>query len=86
MINWRRYDQLETFDLAVTALDDNCHVAHQAVQESRINWQIVEIDSHVRFYYESLLNLSGFTSIHWGFDAISACNRRSPHALGRTPV
>jgi hypothetical protein len=30
-------DQLETLDLTVTALDDGCHVAHQAVQKA-VSW------------------------------------------------
>ena len=42
-------DELKALDLAVAALDDGCHVAHQMVQERRIDGQIVEIDSHARF-------------------------------------
>ncbi|WGJ13318.1 hypothetical protein QEV83_11420 [Methylocapsa sp. D3K7] len=40
-------DELKAFDLAVAALDNGRHVAHQMVQKSHIDRQIVEIDSHV---------------------------------------
>jgi site-specific recombinase len=45
-------DELKALDLAVAALDDRRHVAHQMVQERRIDGQIVEIDSHSRFYFK----------------------------------
>jgi hypothetical protein len=35
-------------DIAVAALDDRRHVAHQMVQESRIDWQIVSFSSSVK--------------------------------------
>jgi hypothetical protein len=41
-------EALETFDLVVAALDDGCHIAHQAVQKVDVGGQVLEIESHER--------------------------------------
>ena len=41
-------EALETFNLVVAALDNGCHVAHQAVQKADIGGQVLEIESHER--------------------------------------
>jgi hypothetical protein len=38
----------ETLDLGVAALDDACHVVHQAVQKVDVGGQVLEIESHER--------------------------------------
>ncbi len=41
-------DRLEALNLTVAAIDDNCHLAHQTVQQRRIGRQIFKIEPHVR--------------------------------------
>src|SRR5271163_887749 len=79
-------DELKALDLAVAALDDGRHVAHQMVQERRIDGQIVEIDSHARFYFERSSKLSIFSMFCLMFRTFSTSDRRSPDALGNPPV
>lgn len=43
-----RDDALETFDLTVAGLDDNCHVVYQAVQKVDVGGQILKIETHER--------------------------------------
>ncbi len=42
-------EALETFDLVVAGLDNDRHVAHQAVQKVDIRRQVSEIETHERF-------------------------------------
>jgi hypothetical protein len=38
----------EAVDLGVAALDDACHIAHQAVQKVDVGRQVLKIESHER--------------------------------------
>jgi hypothetical protein len=76
----------KAFDLAVAALDDRRHVAHQMVQKRRINGQIVEIDSHGQVDFKRPTNPSVFPMFCLMFRAFSARDRRPPDTLGNAPV
>jgi hypothetical protein len=42
-------EALETSDLVVAGLDNDGHVAHQAMQKANIGRQMFEIETHERF-------------------------------------
>ena len=39
-------EALETFDLVVAGLDDDGHVAHQAVQKVDVGGQVLKVETH----------------------------------------
>ena len=77
---------LEALDLAVAALDNVSHLAHQTVQQSRIRWQIFEIKSHVRFYSNMPIRRSKFAIFYAGFCDVSAGKSGPPYAFRHAPV
>jgi hypothetical protein len=65
--------------------DSADNIAHQAMQKCCICREIVEIELHVRFYSNTLIRRSNFALSDAGFYD-SACQKRSPKALWRTPI
>ena len=70
-------DDLEPLDLAVAALDNSGHVAHQTVQQSRIGRQIFEVEPHVQFYSNMLIRRSKFAIFYAGFCNIFSRQERA---------
>jgi hypothetical protein len=60
-------DGLEALDLTVAAIYEDCHLAHQTVQQRRIGRQIFKIEPHVRFYSNMLIRRSEFAIFYAGF-------------------
>src|SRR5262249_37041631 len=79
-------DQLEPVDLTLVLLNDGRHVAHKAMQQSRIRRKIVEIELHDESYANTLIRSSTFAFFHAGFRIFSASERGLPFALRRAPV
>ncbi len=42
-------DALKTSDLVIAGLDDDGHVAHQAVQKVDVGGQVLKVETHERF-------------------------------------
>jgi hypothetical protein len=40
---------LETFNLVIAGLDDDRHIAHQAVQKAGVGRQVLKVEKHERF-------------------------------------
>src|SRR5262249_11950003 len=79
-------DQLEPVDLTLVLLNDGRHVAHKAIQQSRIRRKIVEIELHDESYATALIRSSNFPVFHAGFCIFSASERGLPGAFWRAPV
>ena len=79
-------DQLEPVDLTLVLVNDGRHVAHKAMQQSRIRRKIVEIELHDESYANTLIRSSNFALFHAGFCIFSASERGLPCALRRAPV
>ncbi len=79
-------DELKPFDLTVAMLNDSCHIAHKMLQKSWFGSQIIEIDSHVRFYVNTRIGPSNFPADSRFFSLWSPGQKRPPETFRRTPV
>src|SRR5215470_18081083 len=91
-MGWEDYGKIETpagwaaFQLECGTRDDGRHVAHKAMQQSRVRWKIVKIELHDESYATALIRSSNFPIFHPGFCIFSARERGLPSAFGRAPV
>src|SRR5215470_17595998 len=91
-MGWEDYGKIETpagwaaFQLECGTRDDGRHVAHKAMQQSRIRRKIVEIELHDESYATALIRSSNFPIFHAGFCIFSASERGLPSAFWRAPV
>jgi hypothetical protein len=74
-------DELKAFDLAIAVLNDSGHIAHKMLQKSRFGGQIVEIDSHVRFYVNARIGPSNFPANNRFFSFLSPGQKWAPEAF-----
>jgi hypothetical protein len=72
--------------VAARCADDNSHLAHQTVHQSRIGRQIFKIEPHVRFYSNPLIRRSELAIFYASFCVVSARKDGPPDALGLAPV
>jgi len=79
-------DELKPFDLTVAMLNDSCHIAHKMLQKSWFGRQIIEIDSHVRFYVNTRIGPSNFPADSRFFSWWSPGQKRPPETFRRAPV
>src|SRR5215472_502671 len=78
-------DQAKTLDLTVIMLDNRHHIANEMMQHRDIGRQTIEIDSHAQ-----MLICAHYPHRPWFWNRCyanaSTCDRRTPHALGRSPI